>query len=277
MKTGVILRQPLGILFLTLPHSHQESLSGSSGVPGKFNPGQETESVVKLTKRPKLREKDVAHRRSLGQRNLPVASYPTQLSPLVGLFPSTILASHFLVGLNFESRQVGIPGSLFMTIADLRDTAGAIAERDPASLRLMHGDITLGLGSTLNDYAAFIPAHPHAFPVTVVSAYASSPVRMPVPLLASASSPDFCNNPTAAPDTSITFVAQAQNARPSFTTSTSTSETSFLILVVFEDGGTMAPVVSASTTVRRLCLQVGTFANVSPDTVVLHLLGPSWK
>jgi hypothetical protein len=278
MKIAVILRLALNILFLTMSHSHlshptlsQESLLGSSGVPGKFNPGQETESVIKLTKRPKLREKDVAHRRSLGQGDQPAASRPAQYDSLVGLFPSTVLASHFVVFLTFGSRKVGVPGSPFMTVADLRDTAGAIAECDPASLRLMHGDIPLGLGSTLNDYAAFITTHPHAFHVTVASANVSSPVRMPAPHLpAPTGSLGFCNNLTTAQPG---VIAASSLARTSFTTPSSATESSFLILVVFEDGGTMAPVVSASTTVRQLCQQIGNFANVSPDTVFLQFAG----
>jgi hypothetical protein len=37
----------------------------SSGVPERFVPGSETESVLKITKRPRLRPKDISHRRSL--------------------------------------------------------------------------------------------------------------------------------------------------------------------------------------------------------------------
>jgi hypothetical protein len=38
----------------------------------KFLPGQATESVLKVTKRPKLRAKDVAHRQSLAAADVPV-------------------------------------------------------------------------------------------------------------------------------------------------------------------------------------------------------------
>jgi hypothetical protein len=37
-----------------------------SGVPTRFVPGQETASVLKITKRPHLRPKDISHRQSLG-------------------------------------------------------------------------------------------------------------------------------------------------------------------------------------------------------------------
>jgi hypothetical protein len=35
----------------------------------------------------------------------------------------------------------------------------------------------------------------------------------------------------------------------------------------------MAPVVWATMTARRLCQQIGTFADVSPDTIFLHFAG----
>jgi hypothetical protein len=56
----------------TIPHpsspvslSSQDHVPESAGVSSKFVPGNETESVLKLTKRPRLRPKDVSHRRSL--------------------------------------------------------------------------------------------------------------------------------------------------------------------------------------------------------------------
>jgi hypothetical protein len=136
-STSSVYFVPHAVPSSSTPSYPQDALEGSSGVSGKFKPGQETESVLKLTKRPKLREKDVAHRRSLGQGNLPAVPHPVQHKSLAGFFPSTILASHFLVLLTFGSRQVGVPGSPFMTIGDLRNTAGAIAECDPAALRLI--------------------------------------------------------------------------------------------------------------------------------------------
>ena len=52
---------------LSPAHLHpRDPVSGSSGIPDKFAPGKETESVLKLTKRPKLRAKDISHRHSLG-------------------------------------------------------------------------------------------------------------------------------------------------------------------------------------------------------------------
>jgi hypothetical protein len=48
------------------PLLSQEGGLDSAGVSSKFVPGNETDSVLKLTKRPRLRPKDVSHRRSLG-------------------------------------------------------------------------------------------------------------------------------------------------------------------------------------------------------------------
>jgi hypothetical protein len=231
-------------------------------VPGKFVPGHETESVLKLTKRSKLRPKDESHRRSLGGGPPPLAALPGEndsISPrapvarswapsngfdappqrdsLAGLFASTVLASHFLVVLAFGHRQVTVPGSSFMTVGDLRLTAGAIAEMDPASLMLMHGEITLGLGTSLGDYEALFT--PHAFHVTVVSMAAStSPRLLPSPLPVPARSLHL--TPTL-PGTESPTVPT-----PHVTPLFRPNEPSFLILVVFEDGSTMAPVVCAS-------------------------------
>jgi hypothetical protein len=121
-----------------------------SGVPARFVPGHETESVLKITKRPRLRPKDVSHRRSLGTGEpgnlLPTDAssplgWPQPLSPsdgfpvardsLVGLFPSTVQASHFIVVLAFGQSRVSVPGSPYMPVATLRLTAGAICDRDP--------------------------------------------------------------------------------------------------------------------------------------------------
>ncbi len=62
-----------------LPPGHFLSAQESSAVdskdvdplPTKFLPGQATESVLKVTKRPKLRAKDVAHRKSLTAADVP--------------------------------------------------------------------------------------------------------------------------------------------------------------------------------------------------------------
>jgi hypothetical protein len=59
-----------------VPLLSQEQAPESSGISSKFVPGNESESVLKLTKRPRLRPKDVSHRRSLsgGDLGLPTTS-----------------------------------------------------------------------------------------------------------------------------------------------------------------------------------------------------------
>ena len=144
----------------------------SSGVPAKFAQGQETESVLKITKRPRLRPKDVSHRRSLGtgepdilqptdassplgwsQPPFPNDGLPGTYDPLVGLFPSTVEASHFIIVLAFGQSRVSVPGSPYMPVATLRLTAGTICGRDPELLTLMHGSRILELDAVLGDYA----------------------------------------------------------------------------------------------------------------------------
>jgi hypothetical protein len=236
--------------------------------------GHESESVLKITKRPRLRPKDVTHRRSLGagEPGLPLPTNegsspgwsrpqpPGDGSPVVhdclaGLFPSTIQASHFIVVLAFGRSHVSVPGSPYMTVATLRLTAGAIADRDPELLTLMHESRSLDLGAVLGDYTAFFTGH--AFHVTVALWPASPPVQ-----LSDRSSP---NPPITLP-------------RPLFPSSLPVTpppvtHTTYLILVVFEDGSTMAPVVWGSMSVRRLCHQIGTFSNVAPYSVFLYFAG----
>jgi hypothetical protein len=246
----------------------------SLGVPDRFVSGHESESVLKITKRPRLRPKDVTHRRSLGtnEPGLPLPTNegsplgwsrsqpPGEGSPvirdcLVGLFPSTIQASHFIVVLAFGRSRVSVPGSPYMTVATLRLTAGAIADRNPELLTLMHESRPLELGAVLGDYAAYFTGH--AFHVTVALWPASPPVQ-----LTNRNTP---NPPITLPRPLLP---------PSLpVTPPPVTHTSFLILVVFEDGSTMAPVVWGSMSVRRLCQQVGTFANVPSDSVFLYFAG----
>jgi hypothetical protein len=68
----------------SVPLPSQEHAPESSGIPARFVPGNESESVLKLTKRPRLRPKDVSHRRSLGggDLGLPSSSEGTAARPV---------------------------------------------------------------------------------------------------------------------------------------------------------------------------------------------------
>ncbi len=111
------------------PLISQEQAPDSSGIAPKFVPGNESESVLKLTKRPRLRPKDVSHRRSLAggdlglpttsegvvSRSSPIAA-PTSLSGglNLGSSPGSSGDTPLRVILTFGSRQVNIPGSFRM-------------------------------------------------------------------------------------------------------------------------------------------------------------------
>jgi hypothetical protein len=141
-----------------------------------------------------------------------------------------------------------------MQVTALRLTAGAIADRDPELLTLMHGSRALDLDTVLGDYT-----HPmtQAFLVTVAIFPASSPVSI--------SDRRTPNPPLSLPQP--LWPASLPATPPPIT------HASFLILVVFEDGRTMAPVVWNSMSVRRLCQQIGTFSNVASDSVYLYFAG----
>jgi hypothetical protein len=179
---------------------------------------------------------------------------PTANAALAGLYPSTVPVAHFVVILAFGERRVSIPVSPYMPVSTLRLTAESIADRDPELLTLMHGSRALDLEAVLGDYASPLS---HAFHVTVTIFPASPPVsisdrRPPNPPL-SLPQPLF---PASLPVTPPPII-----------------HASFLILVVFEDGSTMAPVVWGSMSVHRLCQQIGKFFNVAPDSVYLYFAG----
>ena len=135
------------------------------GVSAKFEPGKETASVLQITRRPRLRPKDVSHRQSLGgngQGPSPAkAGYGSPLSttPPFGISTSpsgTPAPRHFMVILVFGQRRVSVPGYLSMPVAELRRMAGAIAGLDPMTLFLVNGETVLHAGANLGDYSALI-------------------------------------------------------------------------------------------------------------------------
>jgi hypothetical protein len=66
--------------------SPREATVPAASVPEKFAPGRETASVLKITKRPKLRPKDVLHRRSL-EGNAASSDVPAPDAAVVHDFP----------------------------------------------------------------------------------------------------------------------------------------------------------------------------------------------
>jgi hypothetical protein len=185
----------------------------------------------------------------------PSGASPVTYEALAGLFPSTVPATHFVVVLAFGTRRVSVPGSPYMQVSALRLTAGAIADRDPELLSLMHGSRVLDLDSVLGDYITNFTSH--AFHVTVAIFPAPPPVRI---------SDRQPSNPAPSLPRPIWPVTLPVTPPP-------VTHATFLILVMFEDGSTMAPAVWNNMSVRTLCQQIATFSHVAADTVYLYFAG----
>ncbi len=111
----------------------QGPVPAQSEIWTRFQPGNETASVLQLTKRPRLRPKDVTHRQSLGhnQQGSSSSVAPTRLemgcdppSPTVLPFgyvahpPLTPIPRNFMVTLTFGDRRVSVPGSPGLLVDD---------------------------------------------------------------------------------------------------------------------------------------------------------------
>ena len=104
----------------------------------------------------------------------------------------------------------------------------------------------------------------NAFHVRVTIAPAASPSGPPPQPLNLPSGGRSPTSPTLSPP-----LLSSATPRTPFTSDT----TSFLILVLLEDGRSLQPVVWGSMQIRQLCQQVGAFAHVSHDTVFLQYAG----
>ena len=234
------------------------------GALARFVPGQETASVLKITKRPRLRPKDLSHRQSLGRdekesssgtlsgENVSGFASPPFLS--AGSFPRpTPSPESFMVDLAFGQRKVTVPGSLRLSVDELHFTAGAISNLDPTSILLMVEGVVLIPGSYLGDYPRM-----GLTSRVVVNVYpASTGLRNSTGPTVGTGESDVVGN--------LAYDALF-DARGSI-------NSSFVIMVVFEDGTTMRPVVWGDMQVRYLCQLVATHSRVSPDTVFLQFAG----
>ncbi len=183
-----------------------------------------------------------------------VSSTPAPVS--VGMDVSA--NSPLRVILTFGRRQVNVSGSLRMSVGELRTMAGSIADLDPASFLLMHGELVLQLCAVLDDYVAFVGSM--GFHVTVVispGALPGGPIPRPVNSMSRMGS-----SPASPPNPPQTGLATSPLFSPSVPESNS-----YLILVILEDGRTLQPVVWGTMQVRHLCRQVAEFARVPSDTV----------
>jgi hypothetical protein len=87
----------------------REFASEISGVLAKFEPGNESESVLKLTKRPKLRPKDLSPRRSLGGLSLFTR---TAMLGLTFLFRVDLRPNFSLLGIPLDMHRCRCPRSV---------------------------------------------------------------------------------------------------------------------------------------------------------------------
>jgi hypothetical protein len=250
-----------------------------SGVPTKFVPGQETASVLKITKRPRLRPKDISHRQSLGSgeqesssialsgRN--VSGFTSPPAPPDGRFPHpTPSPESFMVDLAFGQRRVTVPGSCrIMSVDDLHSTASAIANLEPASIRLTFEGVTLESDTFLGDY----PRMGLSPRVTVSVQPASSGPRKNKNFMGDSVSQSMTLGMSAAgPTPPRTSFAGPD---PPVTLSSDSGTSSFVIIVMFEDSSAMRPVVWGDMEVRHLCQLVAAHSHVSPDTGFLQFAG----
>jgi hypothetical protein len=150
-----------------------------SGLPARFTAGQESASVLQLTKRPKLRAKDVAHRQSLAPTEpLPMQSprfwnmdtsfvapipdsspdqFPRGTQPVFRTPPAAGLPDVFLVTLLFGAGGVTVSATPGTTVRTLRDMAAGIAEVHPDQIHLFMDDAILRLERQLSFYLVGFP------------------------------------------------------------------------------------------------------------------------
>ena len=159
---------------LTHPHPSppqlflRETVSEHGALPERFVPGKETESVLRLVKRPKLRPKDLSHRQSLAGEAPGSSTAEAAAGSPVPYFtpgPSRHQASSvhppagewerpFMITLIIGRQQLVLHGTMGMQVDDLQRTAGSLTLMDPSSIQLVAGGITLRPGSVLGDYPA---------------------------------------------------------------------------------------------------------------------------
>jgi hypothetical protein len=139
-------------------------------VPQKFEPGHESSSVMQLTKRPRMRSKDIAHRKSLISSDFPRQVFSPEVSPAnpfacingspSGVTPtryvnppmSVNIPDTFLINLKFGARLVGVPVTFNLSVRDVTITAVRIAGVDPSVIKLRFGDIELHPDGLLRNY-----------------------------------------------------------------------------------------------------------------------------
>jgi hypothetical protein len=206
---------------------------------------------------------------------------------------------HLIIG----RQQIVLNGNMGMQVDELQRTAGSLTLLDPSSLQLVAGGITLRPGSVLGDYpATWSPTcvGPQGLHVTVFSRPERDPTLPPhetfqASLRINNASPNpfqwGVNGETRVAESVCTLAPSSmrfrveqegvQSARAESTRSLQEApahvgrpgESSHLIWLIYEDGRTVSQVVWGTMLVRELCIRIGEFASVSPDTVFCYYAG----
>jgi hypothetical protein len=210
-------------------------------------------------------------------------------------------------------RHVCVPGHLGIYVDELRDAAGSLTNLAPFTLQLSSGETVLLPGSPLSRYASLIgpvglqvtvlsrPERDQTLPQHHETSQASLRINNASPQMFQwgvnrdtrvADSTLALNNRRFRVEEGVQSAREERvrhmheglgrpgdinpNSGPVLATvsSLASAETSYLIItLVYEDGHTATQVVWPTMQIRHLCLQVGEYANVSPDTVFCYYAG----
>ena len=260
-----------------------------SGVHAKFAAGNESSSVLQITKRPKLRSKDIAHRRSLGdpQQSSSDAGLPLppnlrrdDSSPLHYFGPDAgnVAPAQFLLNLLFGTRGVGVPVSLDMDVNTLVGIAAGIANLEPRLVSLRFGTVDMRPGMFLRDYLS--RADHQGMTITVVMQMTSPRVLAPSGIarqMAMLQSTDLTHG-TAGPQSMSPLGRTLPDDRSVSSGTPPTpahlfGETMYSIRLVYEDGHVITQIVWLDMLVAQLCQIVATPYQVAPASVFLACHG----
>jgi hypothetical protein len=264
--------------------AHARESSSRDPLPVQFTePDQATASVLAISKRPRLRPKDIAHRQSLeaarsaallpsdvetaaydarevvlakARHDMNSEGFPSPHYELVygrSLAPSPQRpVDNFMALLRFGQRKVGVTTSLRMSVHELQETAAQIAGVAPGDIALMIGEVYLPPTGVLGDYVLT-----HEMRGTIISVVSSVGIRpvSPTPR------PPTTHDRTRSPDSSSSSLSGGDIS------------TVFRINLVYEDGNVVTQPVAPLMLVRQVRDMVALSVGASPDSVTLIFNG----
>jgi hypothetical protein len=220
---------------------------------------------------------------------------PSRHQPSNAHPPTSEWERPFMITLIIGRQQLVLHGTMGMQVDELQRTAGSLTLLDPSSIQLVARGITLRPGSVLGDYPATWSSTcvgPQGLHVTVLSHPERGPTLPPHETFqaslrinnASPNSSRGVNGDTRVAESISTLAPSSmrfrveegvQSARAERTRSHQEvparlgrpGESSHLIWLLYEDGRAVSQVVWGTMLVRELCIRIGDFAHVSPDTV----------